>query len=92
MKRSILTDNLDVCFVCGRRREEIHHIYYGSGRRPISDKNGFIVPLCSAHHRGIHGVHFNKKLDLAIKRLCQKEFEKTGTREDFLKLIGRNYL
>jgi uncharacterized protein YjhX (UPF0386 family) len=38
------------------------------------------------------GVH-NSEAQLAVfKTLCQKEFEKTHTREEFLKIIGRNYL
>lgn len=67
-------------------------VYYGTANRRVSEANGFIVPLCRDHHTGNDGVHFNKRMDLFLKRKCQEEFEKTHTREDFLKLIGRNYL
>lgn len=93
MKKSILTNNLDVCVICRKPREAIHHIYGGHGRRAISDREGFIIPLCNLHHNmGVHSVHFDKKMDLALKKLCQRTYEKTHTREEFIKLIGRNYL
>jgi hypothetical protein len=31
-------------------------------------------------------------VDLLLKRLCQVVYEKDHSREDFMKLIGRNYL
>ena len=39
-----------------------------------------------------YGVHFNKKLDLKLKQDCQRKFEETHSREEFLEIIGRNYL
>jgi hypothetical protein len=52
------------------------------------------VDLCYIHHRGTYGVHgkYGHQLDLQLKQHCQREFEKTHTREEFIKLIGRNYL
>lgn len=93
MRKSILTDNLEVSYLSGRPAECIHHIYGGAGRRKISEREGFIVPLTNAEHNmSNQGVHFNKKLDLWFKCLCQSIYEKTHTREEFIKLIGRSYL
>ena len=39
-----------------------------------------------------NGIHFNKELDLKIKKLCQKKYEETHSREEFIKLIGKNYI
>lgn len=39
-----------------------------------------------------NSVHFNKRLDVAVKRLGQMIYEINHTREEFIKLIGRNYL
>ena len=71
-----------------------HHIYFGSGYRKISEANGFTVHLRADYHNASNrGVHCgNKKLDLFLKKKCQEEFEKTHTREEFMALIGRNYL
>ena len=36
---------------------EEHHIYFGTGKRKISEKNGFKVWLTYSEHRGTYGVH-----------------------------------
>lgn len=91
---SIIQDR-KCCWVCGTTTNlHKHHIYGGLKNRTISEKNGFTVYLCGMHHDlSNNGVHFNKVLDLNIKQVCQQEFESQGhTREEFMKLIGRNYL
>lgn len=82
------------CFICGNPDTERHHVFFGSKNRQISEKHGFVVDLCYIHHRGTYGVHgkYGHQLDLQLKQHCQREFEKTHTREEFIKLIGRNYL
>lgn len=82
------------CYVCGCTFGlHDHHCYEGVGRRKISEQYGFKVWLCGKHHNlSNEGVHFNKALDLKLKRICQKIFERTHSREEFIKLIGRNYL
>lgn len=88
---SIITDDLKHCIICGKPAE-IHEIYFGSLRK-TSIKYGLTVPLCDEHHRGTYGVHGSKgrKLDLQLKKLGQRAFEEKYD-EDFLKVIGRNYL
>ena len=94
---SILTDDNDSCYLCRlekkfTRRECLHHIY-GGPLRNTSERMGFKIPLCNKHHNmGDRAVHFNRKLDLMLKRQCQAKFEETHSRQEFMKLIGRNYL
>ena len=94
MRKSILTDNLEVSYLSGRPAECIHHVYGGAGRRKISEREGFIVPLTNREHNmSNNAVHFNKKLDRHFKQLCQSKWESMGhSREEFIKLIGRSYL
>lgn len=94
MRKSILTDDLSVSYLSGRPAECIHHVFGGSGRRSVSEKYGFIVPLTNdEHNMSDYGIHFNKELDLYIKRKCQKAYEDLGnSRENFINLIGKNYL
>lgn len=81
------------CLVCKSPYVEDHHIFYGRGLRPLSEKHGLKVWLCYRHHRDHKtGVHFNKELDLKIKKVAQKKFELTHTREEFIEIFGRNYL
>lgn len=89
--KSIIS-NEKKCFICGSPYTHKHHIY-GAANRSISEHNGFWVYLCPAHHNmSDYGVHFNKELDLQLKQLCQREYEKTHSREEFVQLIGKNYL
>lgn len=81
------------CYVTGATNSlHLHHIYPGKNRK-ISDQNGFTVWLRSDwHNMSGYGVHFNKELDLHLKQECQRKYEETHTREEFMALIGKNYL
>lgn len=90
--KSLMTDNWDNCYICGGRAEACHHIFGGPNRR-ISEREGFTVPLCNrCHNMSDSGVHFNHPLDRRLKKLAQKRYEERHSREEFIRLIGRNYL
>lgn len=89
--KSIIQDNTDYCFFCGKYGTEIHHIFFGTSNRKMSDKYGCVVGLCYEHHRGNRGVHHNRELDLELKKVGQKMFEKAYPEEQFLAIFGRNY-
>lgn len=81
------------CFICGSEHDlELHHVYFGTGLRKISDKNGFVMYLCRDHHKGDESPHMKRGIDLQFKRMCQSRYEQKHTREEFMQLIGRNYL
>ena len=85
---SILTNDLDHCIICGAERNHLHEVFQGAYRqRSIKEK--MVLPLCVYHHTCIHN---DIKLSLYWKRTCQKEFEKTHTRKEFIKIFGRSYL
>ena len=42
--------------------------------------------------KGKNGPHQDRQTDLLLKRECQRKFEETHSREEFMKIIGRNYL
>lgn len=90
--KSIIS-NKKVCFVCGNPQVEEHHIFFGNPRRKISEKYGLKVWLCTQHHRGTNGVHGKQghELDLKLKQIAQEKYERKHTREDFIKLMGKNY-
>lgn len=93
---SILQGKEKCCFITGQIRGlHKHHIFHGTGRRGISDKNGFWVWLIpTLHNIGQNNLHKypNMGLDLKLKKLCQMEYEKQYSHEEFMNLIGRNYL
>lgn len=95
MKRySIVVDDMTRCYVCGTTRDiHIHEIFYGTANRKKSIKHGMCIGLCGKHHNmSGEGVHFNKLLDIELKRKAQRKFEETHTREEFMREFGRNYL
>ena len=72
----------------------ISHIYAGS-RRKISEREGFWCYLAGwLHNQSNHGVHGKDghELDLMLKQHCQMAYEKNHSREEFMALIGKNYL
>lgn len=70
-----------------------HHIYEGIANRRISEKMGAKIWLCGKHHNlSNEGIHFNKGIDLEVKKEAQELFERKHSREEFMKLIGKNYL
>ncbi len=95
--KSIVADDLEHCYICSmkgriRKAECTHHIF-GGPLRKISERNGFTIPSCNAdHNMSNEAVHFNRKLDLKLKSICQQVYEKTHTRQEWMKLVGRNYL
>lgn len=88
-----IIQNYKECFMCHRTGDlHCHHVFGGPNRK-WSEKYGLKIWLCPEHHNmSDAGVHFNKALDLQIKQIAQREFEDTYTREDFMRIFGRNYL
>lgn len=71
MLKSILTADLEHCYVSRSSHVAIHHVFPGVGRRKLCEKYGFIVPLePSLHNMSDVSVHSNpnKGLDLQLKQ------------------------
>lgn len=91
---SIISNEYE-CLVCGDiRMLHKHHIFYGTANRKQSEKYGCWCYLCDYHHnKSGNGVHFNRSLDLNLKRHCQKKWEEIhGDREEFIRTFGKSYL
>jgi hypothetical protein len=83
----------DYCYLCGKYGPvERHHVPPPAYRKK-AERHGFVVNLCHfCHNEPPMGVHHNKERRIAIRQTCQKEYEQTHTREDFIKEFGRSYL
>jgi len=79
------------CYVCGSTNVEYHHALFGAKYRKLADKYGLIVALCPEHHRGKYSPHFDRELDLELKRKAQEEFEAVHGHEAWMRVFGRNY-
>lgn len=93
--KSILQDKKE-CFVTGNTEGlHKHHIFFGTANREISDQHGLWVWLSWYLHVAdspYKTPHNDNQTDRALRKICQAEYEKTHTRDEFMDLIGRNYL
>lgn len=101
--KSILQKKDGTCFLCRYLHGDAsikpylhkHHIY-GGALRKASEKHGFYVYLCVEHHEtgpeAVHNARDGQKYNLLLKYLCEVEFEKTHTEEEFRAIVHRSYL
>lgn len=83
---SIFTKNFNQCFYCKTKQNKMDlHEVYGGSNRTRSMINGLVVPLCRK-------CHSNEDIISKLRIDLQKEYEKTHTREEFIKLIGKSYI
>lgn len=88
---SVLTNDLEHCYITGSTNVAIHHIFPGHANRKLSEEWGFVVPLRPDwHNMSNYGVHFNRELDLKLKCKCQEWWLENGhTKEEFIKIFGK---
>lgn len=81
------------CVVCGSPRIQVHHVLFGTANRKISDRFGYVIPLCAEHHLGATGIHWNRGMDLYWKQTVQMHYEKhLGTRTEFINTFGKSWI
>ena len=84
---SLFTSDLNICIVCGKTKEHLHEVFFGSNRQ-VSIRYGLVIPVCSKCHRIIHN-------DSNLQKLWhirgQEIFEKTYPDLDFVSIFGQNY-
>ncbi len=90
---SVFAEDMDHCMFTGNAPVERHHIFGGANRKR-SEKYGFIAPLRpDLHPNGVFAGQSAKLVDLRLKTMSQEYYEEHyGTREDFIKEFGKNYL
>lgn len=90
---SAFTDDMDHCIFSGSAPVERHHIFGGVYRKK-SEKYGYVVPLRpDLHPNGVHAGRNARQIDETLKQMAQRDFEeKHGTRADFMREFGKNYL
>lgn len=89
-RKSLLTNDLSTCYICGRDRESIHEIYEGSSRIN-SMKYSCCIPLCNRCHSMIQN---DIRLYLPLKEIMCIEFMFYYDKpfEDFQKIFHVKHL
>ncbi|MEE1560602.1 MAG: ParB N-terminal domain-containing protein [Coprococcus comes] len=71
---------------------EEHHVLFGN-THAFAEAEGLKVNLCLDHHRnGPAAVHNNAKNARILMERAQEVYERTHTREEWMKNAGKNYL
>lgn len=83
----------NICSVCGKRitgARNLHHIMNGTAYRKKSDEDGLVVYLHPTCHQWLHSHPMSMR---TFKQRAQRYYEESiGTREQFIKRYGKNYL
>ena len=86
---SIIYPDLTKCCNCGSKTGiEKNEVFEGSYRQ-ASIKYGMVCPFCKTCHSQFHNdIMFN----LFYKVMFEKEFLKTHSKEEFIKIFGQDYI
>lgn len=86
------------CYLCGRNGcvdpLEKHHVFEGTGLRPLSEKYGLTVHLCHnrCHQFGPESVHQNIDVRRKLQAEGQLAFQEHFPDQDFVEIFGKNYI
>lgn len=85
---SILTNDLTKCYLCEKKKMDIHELIGGCNRQ-TSMKWGLTIPICRECHSKFNtDISFRRELE----RLGQTTFEIKYNHELFMSEFKRNYL
>lgn len=85
---SIVTTDLEHCYLCKNKKEDLHEMIEGKNRQ-VSMKYGLVIPICRKCHEIVTN---DKTLQDKLHKVAQKEFKKHYKTENFIQIFGENYL
>lgn len=83
---SIITYNLDICYICQKHKKDHLDEVFGGRNRQTSMKYGMVIPICFKCHRKLTD---NPLLKKDIQEEAKKDFYKKYSEEKFIKEFGR---
>ena len=91
----MLTNFTNYCVICGKCKDDDHHLVFGRANRKLSDEDGLLIPVCREHHEFFHK---NDKVSRIIGQLayerdrCAEGYGIDAARESFRIRYGKSYL
>lgn len=83
---SIITYNLDICYICQKhRKDHLDEVFEGRNRQ-TSMKYGLVIPICFKCHRKLTD---NPLLKKDIQEEAKQKFIEKYSEEKFIKEFGR---
>ena len=83
---SIITYNLDICYVCKKHKKDHLDEVFGGRNRQTSMKYGLVIPICFKCHRKLTD---NPLLKKEIQEEAKQKFIKKYSEEKFINEFGR---
>ena len=86
---------MEYCAICGKPKDDVHHLVFGTANRKLSDEDNLCVPLCREHHEFMHK---NATVSRMIGQLmyerdkCAAGYSVDAARESFRLRYGKSYL
>ena len=88
-RKSVFTNDLKHCYLCGKNKEELHEIFAGRNRLN-SIKYNLVLPLChECHSLNQNNLFFNDYWHKQGQLYFEEHY---GTRDKFISIFRRNYL
>lgn len=84
---SLVTNNLEQCYICHKPKQDIHEIYEGA-RRKASMIYGCCLPVCRECHMRFHN---DREFALQYKKIFQAEFEDAYPNKKFIDIFHKKY-
>lgn len=78
-RKSIVSDDLEHCILCGATNPDINEIFMGRNRQN-SMRYGLTIPLCNKHHQDYHK---NRNMQLYWMEKAKEIFIKEYSEEDW---------
>ena len=92
MSKSIMQKDKK-CYITGQTKGlHKHHVFGGPNRKKSEQWGCWVYLIPYYHNMSNEGVHFNRTLDLELKRKCQEKFESMYGHQLFMREFGRSYL
>lgn len=85
---SMITDDLNICYICGQRKDDLHELFGGCNRKK-SMEWGLVIPICRLCHLE---WDVNEETRKRYQQEAQQIFEKKYSHELFMSEFRKNYL
>ena len=86
-RKSILTNDLSKCYICGKTKQDVHEVYAGSNRQ-TSIKWNCTIPICRLCHTEWDS---NKEMRQAYQDECRNKFVELYSYDLFMKEFKKSY-
>ena len=91
----MITEYTEICILCGKPKEDTHHLLNGNNRATC-DEDNITIPLCRKCHTEIHKNATCEKLCKIIGQLAwESNYYAEGrkdARKQFLKRYRKSYI